>query len=65
MVCGVEEQSDLEEYLIKFVIDGCSKEQIKKDLRKDRIDLDWALYRKEDTIYEKLKKINEDVIGIY
>lgn len=64
-VISMEDNSNLNPYLIKLIIDGDSKEQIKEDLSKEGPDTDWAYYRTEDKVDTKLKDINNETIVKY
>jgi hypothetical protein len=53
----LEEQKEINPYLTKVIIDGNSKEQMKKDL--GRITADWLYYRHDETIDEEINKMNK------
>lgn len=62
-VIPMEEQPELQPYLIKFIIDGDSKVSIKNSLESEGLTLDWSLYRKDSSIDEMVKNINENTIA--
>ncbi|MBK9220671.1 MAG: FRG domain-containing protein [Saprospiraceae bacterium] len=62
-IIPLESQPEVNQYLIKIIIDGGSKAQIKKDLEESEgIILDWAYYKNESEIDEMLKIINTETI---
>jgi hypothetical protein len=64
-VISMEDNPKLSPYLIKLIIDGDSKKQIKEDLSKEGPDTEWAYYRTEDKVDQKLKDINNETIEKY
>jgi len=72
----MEENDEFIPYLIKFIIDGKSKEKIKEDLYKDGLSIEWVnnqseqnfdgkLYRTKHNVNSKLKIINNEIIEKY
>jgi len=54
----LNEQAEFEPYLREIIIDGDSKASIKKELNDRGYNLDWNYYRKDDSIDENIRKIN-------
>lgn len=55
-IIPLEEQPEINQQLIKYIIDGDSKERIKEEL--GRITTEWAYYRHDDNISDEVKKMN-------
>lgn len=64
-ILPMEENEEIKPFLIKFIIDGSTKKQIKKDLYADGPSTEWAYYRKEDNLDEAIKSINDETIKKY
>ncbi|MBK8954994.1 MAG: FRG domain-containing protein [Bacteroidia bacterium] len=65
-IIPLEAQSNVDQFLIKIIIDGASKPSIKAELKKSEgIHLDWAYYRKDSEIDDILKIINTETISKY
>ncbi len=64
-IVPMEENSEIEPYLIKFIINGSSKKQIKHDLYAEGPTADWAYYRKDENVDKAIIKINAETIVKY
>lgn len=65
-IIPLEAQSNVDQFLIKIIIDGASKPAIKAELKdSEGIHLDWAYYRKDSEIDDILKIINSETISKY
>lgn len=59
----MDENKNITPYLIKLIIDGKSKKQIKSDLYDDGPSSEWAYYRTEENVDEAIKRINSEIIS--
>lgn len=57
-IIPLELQPDIQNYLIKVIVDGNSKAKIKNELANQNWTIDWAYYRRDTEIEETLKTIN-------
>lgn len=55
----LKEQGQYKDLLLEIIIDGESKETIKKEMEEYGATIDWHYYRKDDNIDAEIKKIND------
>jgi hypothetical protein len=55
----LKEQGQYKDLLLEIIIDGESKETIKKEMEEYGVTIDWHYYRKDENIDVEIKKINE------
>jgi len=64
-VSPIETIPEIDQYIIKFIIDGEAKRMIKKELEDEGITLDWAYYRNQENVDATIKNINDETIDSY